>query len=1332
MDWKKYTPSGCRWTKPFSSGSGTCVVEFQLWYKWDNPDKSKRTIKFYTKLVLYEYAYYLQVNSAGATRENQQTGYTMKIGISGNTMVNAISSIQEDPKWGQASYGSHTLDLCSTSRTLSYKDDGTVNATIDYDLYMKWYSINQGSIKSIDAKGSYKVTDIPKIDTTGITAITFSSNSITNEISPNKIIYTNIDSSKTQIVDAGKSIILKASIDGYSTKDKVVNFSVKPTNAKGNITITSSNTQVAVPKTNTIDVTKYKSFTLSLKQPGTTTITAKSDSNKSTTLKCTVTANKNIAWSSSNTSVATINNGTVNAKNNINGTTTIKALAVSNTLASNSVVTNVLLPPNRINVTTNKSEIYPGETISYSVILEPYSAENSAMRVASNRRGTNYEIDAITRGHASDKTLNNGTRNDMKYNLNYTFDNYSLPTEYIMFKANSTYNNTITANVSIPVKAPTLDVDKTSLQVVKGGNRDRTITVTTVPANSTFNYTYDSNYITVTKSGNTLNVKGVNDIDSTPIVVTGTMPIINSIMQAPTKTVNVKVGSAPITNLKVTPNPLAYDIGIANVAFTDDLENYYSEETIKKSQYNAYDNGSYQINTIVGLSPKTVEFTINYEPLNASDTIYMTSNDESIVSVPNEYKEIYTGNGTGNGQVKAKIVCNRVGSTYLTLTSDDSSINTIIYVNCTANSNVIVTSQNNALMRVSNNYVSQSNSGLGKQYVAYTNGFNGATTVTVKSAIDNTKSYTLPFNCWLRPSAIEITTDKTKVFMGDIINLNVLLKPYNPNSKAETVADELSELEYKFITEQGTVFEQFTTIRKFNNSISYEVPKLPLFSDEQCEYFIIEVSSVQRPSIKDEIKIYFKRQGVTIDGSDDDIKLYLATTENSFKEFNVTVEPPTASYIIEFNKPSITEKDGITIQLKDNDNSYLKISGSNYRNLTVDDRPATKLETAHPPQNPQVVNVKGVDLTLKYNEPVVYGTPTDVNISVFTSQYFDYPKIINAVPDMSLPNLYTLNYCGDKPKFFFQLPTKNDFTILKNIYITFSNGVTYVVNRDELYPNSNANNFSAAYSPNKHNHDMLTSMIVDYVYPKDSENGTPYTTFVPSNNVPNGNVKITYVSKFPETIPNATIMVNINKKKLPNLPEVGSLIKLSDIRTFISVVENVLAPYYNGKNDLFIKKDISEVLYGISASNISSVGQVGERINAMPFFKILFALYNTINHLSEAINVIGYNRIPQYLDYVKPRLMLVTDKNRLEWYNTYIKSLKRPLDNELYNDYNNLFGKDLLAHITNENYPIMADDSNDYVGSPDKEIPNIYKTTDLYSQYTISPISEIIKALKQL
>ena len=1326
MDWKKYTPNGCRWTKPFSTGSGTCVVEFQLWYKWDNPDKSKRTIKFYTKLVLAEYAYYLQISAAGATRSNQQTGYTMNIGLNGANKVNAKSSINQPSSWGQASTGWHYEDLCSITKVLSYADNGTVKANIDYDLYMKWYSINQGSIKSIDSKGTYKVTDIPTIDTTSITSITLSSNSITNEIAPSHVKYTNIaNTSVPQKVNAGQSITLKAVTDAYTNKERTVNFTVKPTTAKGNLTITTSNSAVASPKASTIDVSKTKSFILDLKKPGKTKITVKSDSNKTASLDCTVTSKDTIAWSSSNTVIATVNNGVVQAKNGVNGYTVISAFPVGNTTASNKVQTNVLLPPNNISISSNKDYVYPGETIGYTVTVEPFSSTNNAVRVASDYVGTKWEVDAITRGHAADGVLNNGaTKSSNQYNVNYSFNNFVLPTDYVCLKVNSTYNTALTKELNTPVKAPTLDVDKTSIQVNKGG-KGRTVTISTMPesSNSAFTYTYNRNYINVSKDKNVLTITGVNDSEGTDIVITGMMPILPT-MSKPSKTVTVKVGSAPITSLSTT-STLNTDLGIANLAFTQmdiPLQDYYSPEVVNDYGWNGYDNSRYQINTIIETKAKEYTFDIRYAPNNASDTIYVSSSNESIVSIPNSFKEIYTGNGTGNGTIQGKLVCHKAGNATITLKNEDNTISTTMLVRCTVNGNLLLSSDKSSIVSINNTVQTTSNSGLGKGYLGITNEYNGIANLTVQSVVDRSKKQTLPFYCWLRPTSLELTSDKSNVFIGDTINLGMILKPYNANNSMISTALELSLVTYTYKTDKGFVFKEETSNRTLTRNWTYTIPDLEQFKG--CKYFIISaVSSVSGRVVSDELKISFNQEGVSLDGTQNDRNLYLANTNNSYKDYNISVTPSTSTVDLS----NFTEKDGFKATFTNWPKiTPLRVEGTEYRNLTKNGVEATKYDTAFPPNNPNVSNVKGKTLTVYYVGPITTGGTTEIDVNVFTCEYFGYPKVINATKIQATSNSYNLKYYGDKPKLVFQLPTNNDFTILDDIIIKMSDNTTYSFKQ-------NSNCFSASYSSNKHEHDILTSAIVDYTYPKNSDNGIAYMTFVPTNEVSNGNVTITYKSKF-DTIPDAYINVNLSKQTLPELPKVGSLIKLDEVKSLLKIVENVLQPYYNGDNKLFDKKSSVELIYGVTNSIINSLGKIGEPISSMPFFKILFAMYATMSRLHDAISVIDVpGKIPISLDYIKPRLMLTTDTTRYDWYETNVERLKKTVDIALDNDYSNLFdGKHLgTQHITGENYPIMVDDSNDYVGIPELKIPNEYKDTNLYDEYTISPVAEIIKALQQ-
>ena len=1312
MDWKKYTPSGCRWTKPFSSGSGTCIVELQLWYKWDSPNTTKRTIKFYSKLVLSEYAYYLQVNSAGATRTNQQTGYTMRIGINGGTMVDAKSSIYQDPSWGQASTGVHNEDLCSTSKVLSYNNNGKVSATIDYDLYMKWYSINQGSIKSIDAKGSYKVSEIPSISTTDITSIALTSNSISNELTPSHVSYTNISNiAIPQTLDAGQSKTFKAVTDRYVGKERTINFTIKPADATGNITITTSNSNVASPKTSTIDVSKTKSFVLNLKQPGNTKITLKSDNDKSAVLNCTLTSRDSIGWTSSNNSIATISNGTVQAKNGVNGYTLINAFPVGNTSASNQVQTNVLLPPTGINIISNKNSIYPGETIGYTVTVQPYSATNTAIRVASNYRGTKYEVDSKQSGSSTDTILNNGsTMNSNQYNVNYSFNNFTLPTDYVCLKVNSTYK-TLTSSLSIPVKAPTLDVDKTSINVVKGG-ASKTITITTMPEsyNSAYSYTYDSNYINVSRNNNVLTVTGKNDIDSTPIKITGTMPTLPN-MTKPTKTVTVRVGSAPLTKLSSEPTSLSTNIGISKIAFTNNLVNYYSDDVKNTYGWNGITNHSYQIPEVIDIEPKTVTFKIKFEPFNASDTIYVTSTNENIVTIPTKYQEIYTGNGNGNGEVECAISCLKAGNASLLIKNEDETVTYSIPVTCTLNTDVTMTSSNTALVSISDTSSDISESGLGKSYDAYVHGFNGTTNITVKSKVDTTKYHTLPFNCWLIANAIDLSADKTVVYAGDTITFTMQLQPYSTNP-ATTVAKELSYINYKLVNDRGIVVLSKNSIATDDSRkivLVYTIPTDNTFKD--CDYFKLVASWTSYvPNVESELKIRFKKQGVSID---DDSDLLLATTKNSFKNYVVNVSPSTESY--KFEPEIIKDTDGYT-PIKNVNNNNLKIVATDYRNLTVNGQEATKFETAKPFS--ENTNVNGKTLKLVYDGPVGGTEPTSAQLNIYTCEYFNKPKIINAIPTNS-DSYFTLNYYGDKPKFVFELPNKNDFNILNDIIIRFSNNDTYTISNS-----STAKCFSGTYSIDKHNHTTLTSMIIDYTYSNDNA----YITFVPTNEVPNGRVTITYKSAYPNTIPNAEIYIDLTKKSLEP-PKVGDYIELSYVKNIVSALETVLTPYYNGKNILFEKKSISDVFYGVYTGQLSSIGVKGESISSMPFFKILFGIYNTMDKLSKAINVIGSNLVPQVLDYTKNRLMLTTDKTRSDWYSAYVG--KRTQDNNLANDYSNLFGIDIRDSITTENYPIMADDSNDYVGLPELEMPNEYKDTNLYNDYTISPLTEIIKALQQ-
>ena len=225
--------------------------------------------------------------------------------------------------------------------------------------------------------------------------------------------------------------------------------------------------------------------------------------------------------------------------------------------------------------------------------------------------------------------------------------------------------------------------------------------------------------------------------------------------------------------------------------------------------------------------------------------------------------------------------------------------------------------------------------------------------------------------------------------------------------------------------------------------------------------------------------------------------------------------------------------------------------------------------------------------------------------------------------------------------------------------------------------------------------------------------------FSPNKAVSDGNVTITYVSKY-DTIPNSSTKIKIIKKNLPNLPNVGDPIKLSPMQDYLNAITDVLGV---GRYDIFDDKDITLNFIGSNTKDKES------SILAMPFLKLLLLLNKWLSVYKDYATYTNGNGIitPSNLTFEPVRNMFVKRSSRDKW-------VKTKYENELfYETYKQLTGKEFLDDsFPNDDYPVMVDDSNDFVGDESFGIQNKFKSTQYYNEYTISPLVEIIKALKQL
>lgn len=1314
MDWKYYVPSGCHWV------SGNSIVELRVCYKWDTPNKTKRTVKFYSKIALYEKNYNFQIRSGGANRNNGWTGFNILMSINSGGTVNGNSTVINE---SLNNVYTHEIELCSTSTTLKYDDNGKVTPKINYDLYFKWYYINQGSIDKLDAKGTYTVKDVTSISTVDITSIKLGKTSLTTNVVPNKISFSNIDKT-TQSINSGNTIIYKSKINSYAKKNSDITFTISPAAAKGTLSLSSSNTKVITVTNTKIDVAKANKFTVSAIAPGTATVTVKSNNNKSAKLTCTVSANNSVSWSSSNTAVATVSSGTVTAKKDVNGTTNIKAYASANTSASNTVITNVLLPPNSVTITANKTEIYPGETVKYDVAINPYNGSNVNKSVSSTYRASNYFIYAGFANGSKTPLKNAITSTTNPFSIYYTFNNYTLPTNKLITEVVSVYGEgKIKGTNTLIVKPPKLTVDKNYIGVEKDGEAQN-VTITTVPANRPYTYSYNNEYINVTKiNASTLAIKGKKDIDNTILTITDTGPIVNDIMTHPYQQVNVTVGVVPVNQIWFTgkPSNITDKLSCEGVGFTDKYENnlVYSSDILRKQPYTFYDTEAGPIYSIIGYESKRYSVSIEYSPANAFDSLMLSATNPTDMSVESDVvgidprsKNILLNNNNGN--VTATLYLMKPGKANLIVKSLNKGITVSIPIIVQFENDVNVVSNSLNIANIVQN-VSKTDDGNCAKHNVLKSEFNGKTVVEVRNRTGSVqKTYSLAFNRLLTPKKLTLKSDINRIYVGDKVNLSFLLEPYNTNLSNKSVATSLRNVNITFKTDKGTQFSQLTFKQICDKSWIYTIPDLALFKTEGTKYISITAYVENFENVKSEIKLYFNVKLIYVDGTSENRKLYLATTNKSYKNYSIEVFPDTETYAI---GPSIKESDGCLVSLQKNS---IKIYGTSYRNLTYKNAEATKQQTVYTADGKfDLNNVRGKTINVEYAGSIAKSeVRPKVDIEVFTCKYFDTPKVLN-ITETNRGKF--LNYFGELPKIIIELPDYNDFDSLDDIIISFANGKTY-------YAKTDANYFSFNYNTNKHLHTAISSAIVDYNY-----KGFSYCIFIPPEKVINGNVTVTYVSKF-NTIPNSSITFSITKQTLPILPKVGDPISRDNIVSYIKAIETTLLPFYTNKNNLFKQKSIVDTLYGISSSNPDSIGRVGTKIKSIMFFKLLFALYKTLFELENAANYMKMNdKLPERFHFLPNRNMLVTDKLRRDWYRVGVESdaTKNLRDINLYKDCLS-YGIDLTEPLTSEYYPIMVDDSNDYIGNPIYKIINDYKSTELYNDYTISPLTEIIKVLKQL
>ena len=246
---------------------------------------------------------------------------------------------------------------------------------------------------------------------------------------------------------------------------------------------------------------------------------------------------KTVSWSSSNTSVATVSDGTVTAKGV--GTTTITATAGGKSATCTVTVTPILV--SSITLSSSTASVNVGSTVTLTATATPTNAADKTVSWSSSNTGVaTVSSTGVVTGVASGMATITATAND---------------------GSGVTASCTVTVS-NVAVTGVTLN--KTTLSLVNGNSE--TLTATVAPANATDKTVSwsSSNTSVATVSDGTVTAKGVGTTTitataggkSATCTVTVT-PILVSSITLSSSTASVNVGSTVTLTATATPTNAA-------------------------------------------------------------------------------------------------------------------------------------------------------------------------------------------------------------------------------------------------------------------------------------------------------------------------------------------------------------------------------------------------------------------------------------------------------------------------------------------------------------------------------------------------------------------------------------------------------------------------------------------------------------------------------------------------------------------------------------------------------------------------------------------------------
>ena len=510
---------------------------------------------------------------------------------------------------------------------------------------------------------------------------------ITPENATNKnVTWTSSDTSVAMVAD-GKVTALKA---GTTT--------ITVTTEDGGKTAICSITVNAKVSSISLDKTQ-----VSLTEGDTTTLIATINPSNAT--------NKNVGWSSSNTSVATVSNGKVTAVKAGTAIITVTTEDGGKTATCTVTVNENIYPVEGISLNQSTTTLYEGDSLSLTATISPSNATNKNV----SWKSSNTSVATVSNGNVT--AVKAGTTT------------ITVTTE--------DGGKTATCNVTVIAKVAGVSLDKSSATLLEG--ETITLTATINPSNATNkNVTWSSSNSSVASVSN--GVVTALKAGTTTITVTtedGGKTATCSI------TVNEKI--YPVSGISLNKSTLTMC----------ENENYTLTATITPSNATNKDVGWSSSNTSVATVSNGVITALNV----GTTTITATTVDGGMTA-------------SCNITVLAKVTSVSLDKYEATLCENETiTLTATISPNHASNKNVTWNSSNTSVASVSNGVVTALKA--------------GTTSITVKTE-DGGKTATCYVTVIAKVSNISLNKTSASLTEGDTLTLTATITPSNATNKNVT------------------------------------------------------------------------------------------------------------------------------------------------------------------------------------------------------------------------------------------------------------------------------------------------------------------------------------------------------------------------------------------------------------------------------------------------------------------------------------------------------------------------------------------------------------------